>query len=123
MSNLPEGSKPLLNTKTNEFIEGAGGVLASRRILAGEGLLKWAFREAPVNPADNGWRFLAEEDDDTYINTPGNLVVVDFNTVAAIEPAVISIYLLPIGSDLQLVEERTGRLVFYDNRTQQPLSE
>jgi len=76
-----------------------------------------------VNPADNGWRFLAEEDDDTYINTPGNLVVVDFNTVAAIEPAVISIYLLPIGSDLQLVEERTGRLVFYDNRTQQPLSE
>jgi hypothetical protein len=112
-----------LNVKPNEFIKNAGGVLVSRRILEEQSPLKWAFREASVNPVDNGWRFLSIDDDDEFLETPGNLVVADFNTVAAIEPAIIEIYLLPVGSDLQLVRENDGTLVFYDNQTGKPLNE
>ena len=112
-----------LNVKQNEFIKDAGGVLVSRRILDGQSPVKWVFREEPAAPMDNGWRFLSVADDDEYINTPGNMVIADFNTVAAVEPAIIGIYLLPVGSDLQLVHENNGSLVFYNNKTGQPLPE
>ncbi|PRI10091.1 DUF2185 domain-containing protein [Leucobacter massiliensis] len=110
-----------MDGKRTEFVTDAGGVIVSRRIMSGESPLKWAFRETPTNPADNGWRFFAEGDDDAFINTPGNLEVVDFNTVAAVEPAIIGISLFPVGSDLQLVREADGRLVFYDNETGRPV--
>lgn len=110
-----------MDFKPNEFIKDAGGVLVSRRILEGKSSLKWAFREESAAPMDNGWRFLSTDDDDEFINTPGNMVVADFNTVAGIEPAIIEIYLLPVGADLQLVRENDGRLVFYNNETGEPL--
>lgn len=99
-----------------EYIQGAGGCLVSKNILDGRGRLKWMTREPSANPADNGWRFFADIDGDTFVNTPGNIVVSDFNAVADIEPAIIAIYELPVGSDLQLVVE-DGRRTIVDNRT------
>ena len=104
-----------------EFIRDAGGSIVSRRVLDGTSGLKWMFREASVNPADNGWRFLSEADDDAYLADPANMVVADFNRVAEIEPAVIPIWNLPVGSDLQLVIT-DGRRVIYDNATGQPVA-
>ncbi|WP_262421950.1 DUF2185 domain-containing protein [Bacillus aquiflavi] len=63
---------------------------------------------------DNGWRFFSDIDDDDFINNPDNLTVCNFNTVANIEPAILGIYLLPVGSDLQIVAEN-GKIVFFDN--------
>lgn len=74
------------------------------------------FREESVNPVDNGWRFFSENDDDDFINNPNNLAVCDFNTVANIEPAILKIYDLPIGSDLQIVSEN-GKIRIIDNIT------
>lgn len=80
------------------FINNAGGCIASRRIIDGTGYLKWAVREPSVHSADNGWRFFSSADDAEYINNSSNLVICDFNTIATIEPAIIAIYLLPVGS-------------------------
>ncbi|MET0590303.1 MAG: DUF2185 domain-containing protein [Naasia sp.] len=91
-----------------EFIPKAGGSVVSRSILAGETPLKWAVREASVNPVDNGWRFFGLSYDDDYLADPAHLVVADFNTVAAIEPAIIPIWNFPVGSDLQVVREGRG---------------
>jgi hypothetical protein len=99
-----------------EFIKDAGACIASRRIIDGAGYLKWAIREASVNPVDNCWRFFSAADDAEYINNTDNLVVCDYNTVAEIEPAIIAIYLFPVGSDLQLVVEH-GKPYFVDNIT------
>jgi hypothetical protein len=102
-----------------EFIPQAGGSIVSRRVLDGTSALKWMFREESVNPVDNGWRFLGIDDDEDFINDPANMVVADFNTVAEIEPAIIPIWSLPVGSDLQLVVQ-DGRRTVYDNATGQP---
>lgn len=99
-----------------EFIRDAGGCIATRRILDGDSRLKWAVRDQPVNPVDNGWRFFSAADDSEYLNNPENLVVCDYNTVAEIEPAIIAIYLFPIGTDLELVIEN-GKRHFVDNLT------
>lgn len=99
-----------------EFIKDAGACITSKHIINGTGSLKWAVRGESVNSVDNGWRFFSTIDDDEYINNPNNLVVCDFNTVAEIEPAIIAIYLFPVGSDLQLIIEK-GERYFIDNLT------
>lgn len=104
------------NNKEIKFINNAGACIVSKRILNGDSKLKWMLREKPVEELDNGWRFFSESDDSDYINNSDNLVVCDFNTVANIEPAIIGVFLLPIGSDLQLVSEN-GKITFYDNLT------
>lgn len=99
-----------------EFIKKAGPSIVSKNIINETGKLKWILREKSIDVVDNGWRFFSEIDDDDFINNPDNLVVCDFNTVANIEPAILGIYELPIGSDLQLVSEN-GKIRFVDNLT------
>lgn len=99
-----------------EFIKKAGGCIVSKNIISGKGKLKWMVREKSVDKADNGWRFFSDIDNEEYLNISNNLEICDFNTVANIEPAVLGIYLLPEGSDLQLVIEN-GKRKFYDNLT------
>ena len=103
------------NSKT-EFIKNAGACIVSKRILSGTGYLKWAVREQSANLMDNGWRFFSAADDAEYVNDPQNLAVCDYNTVAEIEPAIIAIYLFPVGADLQLVINN-GKRFFIDNVT------
>ncbi|MEQ6898219.1 DUF2185 domain-containing protein [Microbacterium sp. KR10-403] len=103
---------------TPDFVQNSGGCVVSKNILSGRGRLTWLVREPSTNPADNGWRFLSDIDDDEYLADPNNMAVATFNQVAEIEPAIIGIYALPVGSDLQLVVEN-GRRRFYDNNTGQ----
>ena len=100
--------------KKTEFIKNAGGSIVSKNILNNKGYLKWLLREDSVNKNDNGWRFFSDIDNEEFINNPENLAVCDFNTVAEIEPAIIGIYMMPVGSDLELIREN-GEISFIDN--------
>ena len=107
--------------KKIEFIKKAGGCIVSKNILNGKGKVKWLLREKSIDEIDTGWRFFSDIDDDDFINNPDNLVVCDFNTIANIEPALIGVYLLPVGSDLQLVTQG-GKILFYDNITEKEVA-
>ena len=104
--------------KTNKllFIENAGGVIITKSIYEGTSKLKWLFREASVNPSDNGWRAIGDTDTQEYIDNPENSMVIDFNTLANIEPAVLAVYDMPIGTDLEFCFDNTGRY-FIDTNT------
>ena len=91
-----------------------GGCIMTKSLFEGTSNLKWIFREEPVNLADNGWRALGDTDTEEYINIPENNVVVDFDRLVEIEPAVLSIYSLPIGTNL---EYDATRKVFIDSNT------
>ena len=93
-----------------------GGCLITKSLYEGSSKLKWVFREKSVNPADNGWRAIGDTDTEEYINTPGNNVVVDFDRLVEIEPAVLSIYEMPEGTDLEFCHDDTGRY-FFDSNT------
>lgn len=98
------------------FIEKAGGMIVTKSLLDGKSSLKWIFREESTNSADNGWRAIGDSDTQEYIDNPENMVVVDFNTFANIVPAILAIYNLPVGTDLEFYIENEKRF-FIDTKT------
>lgn len=106
---------------TPKYIKTAGASMVSRNILDNRGHIKWLVREQSVNPADNGWRIFSDIDTTEYLDDPNNWAIVDFNTMCHMEPALIGVYTLPVGSDLQLVVDPDGRRRWYDNHTRQEL--
>lgn len=103
-----------------ELVIAAGGAVVSKNILTGKGLLTFCVREAPVNDVDNGWRFFSDIDSEEYLADENNLSIVDFNTVANIEPAILALYNMPIGTDI-ILDRKQGDIEFYDNCTGQKI--
>lgn len=91
-----------------------GGCIVTRSLLDRQSTLKWLFREESVNPADNGWRAIGDSDTQEYLDNPANSVVVDFDRLVEIEPAVLMVYELPVGADLEF---DAARKVFIDAAT------
>ncbi|MBQ7359606.1 MAG: DUF2185 domain-containing protein [Lachnospiraceae bacterium] len=91
-----------------------GGCIITRSLLEKRSQLKWIFREQSCNEIDNGWRAIGDSDTEEYINIAENNVVVDFDRLVEIEPAVLSIYSLPVGTDLEFDRDRK---VFIDTNT------
>jgi len=103
-----------------EFIPDAGACLVSAHVLSRAGRVRWMVRERSRAAADNGWRIFSHLDTSEYLADPKNLQVASFNALCALEPALIGIYDLPVGSDLQLVDDELGiRIV--DTRTGQQI--
>jgi hypothetical protein len=101
-------------------VRNSGASIASKNVLEKRAPLRWAFREEEVDAVDNGWRFLSEIDDDEYINNPANMQVVSFNAVVDIEPAVLPILHMPVGTDLTIIRDEPGRIELIDNTTGKP---
>ena len=87
-----------------------GGCIVTKSLLEGTSRLRWLFREDSCNPADNGWRAIGDE----YLDDVRNSVVVDFDRLVEIEPAVLAVYDLPVGTDLEFDGENR---VFRDSET------
>lgn len=88
-----------------EFIPKAGACLTSKNVLSGAGRVKWMVREESKAAVDNGWRIFSDIDTSEYLADAANMQIADYNRLCAIEPALIGIYDLPVGSDLQLVDD------------------
>ncbi|WP_294242876.1 immunity protein Imm33 domain-containing protein [Pseudobutyrivibrio sp.] len=93
-----------------------GGCIITKSLYEGSSKLKWMFREEGVNPADNGWRAIGDTDTEEYINIPENNMVVDFDRLVEIEPAVLTVYSMPVGTDLEFRYDENGRY-FIDSST------
>ena len=65
-------------------------------------------RQPSSAPADNGWQIMSSEDTSDYLNNPDNWQIVDYNKLCNIEPALIGIWNLPVGSELQIVRDEQG---------------
>ena len=78
---------------------GLGASIVSNNILENKANIKWILRENSVNELDNGWRFLSEIDTEEYLSHAENMSICDWSTILEIEPAVLSIFNMPIGTD------------------------
>ena len=103
-------------SKMVTFIENAGGCVVSKNILFGRGKLRWCVREKSINDIDNGWRFFSDIDSEEYLANQDNMSICDFNTVVNIEPAILAIYDLPVGTDIEL-KQVNGKKVFINSNT------
>jgi hypothetical protein len=78
--------------------EGYGGCFATDRITVDGARVGYMYREEPDNDIDSGWRFLAGDEDDAYIDDPDRLDVYDVNTIANYDRDIIAFLDSPIGS-------------------------
>lgn len=102
------------------YIRGAGGTIVTKSILSGESKLKWLFRQESEH--GNGWVAFGDKDTQEYVDDAKNMAIVDFNTLANIEPAVVNVFYLPTGSDLEFRSDKTGKY-FVDTKTGQEIRE
>ncbi|MFT4201354.1 DUF2185 domain-containing protein [Gordonia sp. (in: high G+C Gram-positive bacteria)] len=107
----------------NEFIQGAGACLATTNVMSGRGQVRWMVREESQDPADNGWRIMSHIDDEAYLKSDGCWQIVDYNDVCALEPALIEMWPLPVGSDLQLVRDEAGTRILDTTNGRQVIPE
>ena len=98
-----------------EFIPNAGACLATLDVINRTGVVRWMVRLPSQMPADNGWQIMSHLDTTEYLNDLANWRIVDFNDLCAIEPALIGIWDMPVGSDLQIV--RDDRIRIFDTPT------
>ena len=101
---------------------GLGASIVSNNILENKANIKWILRENSVNELDNGWRFLSEIDTEEYLSHAENMSICDWSTIVELEPAVLSIFNMPIGTELTIIYE-DERLYFLDTNTGQKLSQ
>ena len=100
---------------------GLGASIVSNNILENKANIKWILRENSVNELDNGWRFLSEIDTEEYLSHAENMSICDWSTILEIEPAVLSIFNMPIGTELTIIYE-DERVYFLDSNSGQKLS-
>lgn len=105
------------------FIPNAGTCVVSKNCLDGRGRVKFATRQESINAVDNGWRVFSEFDSDDYVNDPSNMQVADYNTVCELEPAMIVVWSLPLGADVEIIKEPQGRTRIYNHATSQYVNE
>ena len=89
---------------------GYGNCFASDEILVAGRRVGYMYREMPDNDIDSGWRFLAGDESDEYMDNPNNLGLYDVNTVANYDPDIIPYLDAPIGSAFERDDEN-GELV------------
>jgi hypothetical protein len=97
-------------------IEIQGLATVSNNILNGIGRLKWCIKDNPSEEDDTGWTFLSEIDNEEFCSDMKNFSIVPYIDVFKIEPAVLWIYQMPVGTDIQLVVKK-GKRDFVDNET------
>ena len=102
------------------YIKGAGGTIVTKSILNGTSKLKWLFRQESDH--GNGWVAFGDKDSQEYVDDANNMAIVDFNTLANIEPTVVNVFYMPVGSDLEFCSDKTGKY-FVDTRTGKEIRE
>jgi hypothetical protein len=76
-----------------------------------------AYRVEPYTKEDSGWRLISVGDTEEYMENPMNLVTMTLDEVLAIEPSLKRIKDLPVGSEIQLIQdEHDVRFVDYDTK-------
>ena len=63
-----------------------------------------------------------DKDSQEYVDDANNMAIVDFNTLANIEPTVVNVFYMPVGSDLEFCSDKTGKY-FVDTRTGKEIRE
>lgn len=84
------------------------GCVVSKRITHEGFKVGFMYREdpSPQRP-DSGWRFLAGDEDDAYMDDPSNFTVCSLNTVCNLDPDIIPHLHAPAGSEWVRVDART----------------
>jgi hypothetical protein len=84
-----------------DLVPEMGSCLASDKITVDGMKVGFMYHEAPQDENDSGWRFIAGNEDQDYIDDPNNSMIFEVNVIANYDPAIIPYLKLPVGSELE----------------------
>lgn len=84
-----------------QVINPMGFCIASNRITVDGEKVGYMYREEPYDEEDSGWRFLAGDETEEYLDDPFNGKIFDVNIIAHFDQAIIPHLSLPIGKELE----------------------
>jgi hypothetical protein len=93
---------------------GYGLCFATDRIMVEGQRVGFMYREAPDRDPDSGWRFLAGDESDAYLNNADNLALYDVNILANYDPDIIRLLDAPAGSAFERGEDGTFEEVDFE---------
>lgn len=88
-----------------DLARGYGACFASDRILVDGCPVGFMYREEPEFEEDGGWRFLAGDETDDYMDDQWNSGLYDVNTIANYDPEIIQFLDAEVGSEFQMTDE------------------
>ena len=77
---------------------GRGACFATDMITVKGKPVGFMYRDAPDDPQDSGWRFMAGTEDQVYMDDPDNHGVYDVNTIANYDRDIIPFLDAPVGA-------------------------
>lgn len=75
-----------------------GACIASDMITCEGRKVGFMYRQKPDNGIDSGWRFMAGDESQDYMDDPENHGLHDVNTIANYDPDIVPLLNAPIGS-------------------------
>lgn len=90
-----------------------GACLATDTITVDGRKVGYMYREEPDNAVDSGWRFMAGDETQEYMDDAKNLAFYDVNTIANYDPDIIPLLGSPTGTEF-VRDEFTGKFVQID---------
>ena len=84
--------------------DGHGACIATDRITVDGMRVRFMYQEKPDNSIDSGWRFMAGDETDQYMDDPAHHGVYDVNTIANYDPDIIPHLDAPEGSAFERVD-------------------
>lgn len=97
-----------------ELVQGLGGCIATDRITVDGRPVGFMYREEADNNLDSGWRFMAGDESEDYMDDADHHGIYDVNTIANYDPAIIPHLNAPIGSQFGRDEETNEFFVLED---------
>ena len=77
---------------------GADGCFATDRIIVDKKKIGYMYRENPNNEYDSGWRFLAGDESEEYMNNTDNMGIYSLNTICNYDDEIIELLNSPVGT-------------------------
>ncbi len=94
--------KHILSEKDIEqLIKPMGSCIASTRITCDGAKIGFMYRDEPEFEIDCGWRFLAGDETEEYLEDDENSKIYDVNTIANHDKAIIDYLKMPVGTELE----------------------
>jgi hypothetical protein len=83
---------------------GHGSCIASDAITVGGRPVGFMYREQPSDGVDSGWRFMAGDESQDFMDEPRNLEIYEVNTIANYDPDIVLHLGSPTGSAFERSE-------------------
>ena len=96
---------------------GYGACIATDRITVDGMRVRFMYRGKPDNSIDSGWRFMAGDETDDYMDNASNHGVYDVNTIANYDPDIIPHLEAPEGSAFERVDADQPFVEVFDFKT------